>query len=318
MVILSSSPRPSLLEDDLIVPSIEVIRSLIPTPDPVLGKLNKPSFEIVDISGKGQGMVAKRKLYPGEVILTESPFMIIPDKIFEDHDKTETFIEKKINKMSCEDRDKFLSLSDCRNVENSGYCGRFYTNAMNYGGDAALFPQMAMANHSCRPNAEFVDRTDIGQQLLVVIYVIEAGEEISINYMPMEDEGTDTKEVRQEFLRRFYGFQCCCKACTLQDEELKQDDLVRETIKELQAVDRDQLDVAELEEFLKLIYRIHGKLSYALTIVDTLHKRSRAGSLRRLEYAVSGLTLASDIYGAGASQVAEWKDNVEHEKNIFI
>ena len=65
--------------------------------------------------------------------MTESPFMIIPDKIFEDHDKTETFIEKKINKMSCEDRDKFLSLSDCRNVENSGYCGRFYTNAMNYG-----------------------------------------------------------------------------------------------------------------------------------------------------------------------------------------
>ena len=46
-----------------------------------------------------------------------------------------------------------------------------------------------------------------------------------------------------------------------QDEELKQDDLVRETIKELQAVDRDQLDVSELEEFLKLIYRIHGKLS---------------------------------------------------------
>ena len=146
---------------------------------------------------------------------------------------------------------------------------------------------MAMANHSCRPNAEFVDRTDIEQQLLVVIYVIEAGEEININYMPMEDEGTDTKEVRQEFLRRFYGFQCCCKACTLQvchilswfnittssqDEELKQDDLVRETIKELQAVDRDQLDVSELEEFLKLIYRIHGKLSYALTIVDTLHK----------------------------------------------
>ena len=49
-----------------------------------------------------------------------------------------------------------------------------------------------------------------------------------------------------------------------------------------------------------------------------LFRRSRAGSLRRLEYAVSGLTLASDIYGAGASQVAEWKDNVEHEKNIFI
>ena len=157
-------------------------------------------------------------------------------------------------------------------------------------GDAALFPQMAMANHSCRPNAEFVDRTDIGQQLLVVIYVIEAGEEISINYMPMEDEGTDTKEVRQEFLRRFYGFMCCCQACTLQvsytvirkklfiisksfqDEKLKEDELVRETIKELQAVDRDKLDISELEEFLKLIYQIHGKLSFALTIFETLHE----------------------------------------------
>ena len=42
---------------------------------------------------------------------------------------------------------------------------------------------MAMVNHSCRPNAEFIDRTDIGLQLLVVIYVIEAGDEICINYM---------------------------------------------------------------------------------------------------------------------------------------
>ena len=72
-------------------------------------------------------------------------------------------------------------------------------------GDAALFL-----------NAEFIDRTDIGLQLLVVIYVIEAGDEICINYMPMEDEGCDNREVRQEYLRRYYGFQCCCKACTLQ------------------------------------------------------------------------------------------------------
>ena len=51
-----------------------------------------------------------------------------------------------------------------------------------------MFPKMAMANHSCKPNAEFIDRTDVGLQLLVVIYVIEAGEraagdEICINYM---------------------------------------------------------------------------------------------------------------------------------------
>ena len=48
--------------------------------------------------------------------------------------------------------------------------------------------------------------------------------------------------------------------------------MVRETIKELQAVDRDKLDISELEEYLKLIYQIHGKLSFALTIFETLHE----------------------------------------------
>ena len=59
---------------------------------------------------------------------------------------------------------------------------------------------------------------------------------------------------------------------SFQDEKLKEDELVRETIKELQAVDRDKLDISELEDYLKLIYQIHGKLSFALTIFETLHE----------------------------------------------
>ena len=47
-------------------------------------------------------------------------------------------------------------------------------------------------------------------------------------------------------------------------------------------------------------------------------RRAQEGSLRRLEYAVSGLWLASDLYGAGAKQVAEWKARVEQEKSIFF
>ena len=65
--------------------------------------------------------------------MTEKPLIVIPDEVFEDHDKTDAFIERKINQMSCEDRETFLCLSDCRNLEDPQYCGRFYTNAMNYG-----------------------------------------------------------------------------------------------------------------------------------------------------------------------------------------
>ena len=123
---------------------------------------------------------------------------------------------------------------------------------MNFAGDAAVCPDMARANHSCRPNAgrwwqyihffittyystsEFVTRVWSGEQVLVVMYVVEAGEEVinilynieiiyiiyhmqvTINYLDMEQEGADTRETRRDYLRTSYGFCCTCRACTLQ------------------------------------------------------------------------------------------------------
>ena len=65
MVILSTKPQPSLLEDDIIVPSVEILRSIAPIPEPVPVplKTEESSFEVVKMSGKGQGMVAKRSVY---------------------------------------------------------------------------------------------------------------------------------------------------------------------------------------------------------------------------------------------------------------
>ena len=65
MVILSTKPQPSLLEDDIIVPSVEILRSIAPIPEPVPVplKTEESSFEVVQMSGKGQGMVAKRSVY---------------------------------------------------------------------------------------------------------------------------------------------------------------------------------------------------------------------------------------------------------------
>ena len=65
MVILSSKPQPSLLEDDIIVPSVEILRSIAPIPEPVPVpfKTEESSYEVVQMSGKGQGMVAKRSVY---------------------------------------------------------------------------------------------------------------------------------------------------------------------------------------------------------------------------------------------------------------
>jgi hypothetical protein len=48
--------------------------------------------------------------------------------------------------------------------ENKTTLGIFYTNDMTFTNDsAALFPNMARANHSCTPNSDFVARHHLGE-----------------------------------------------------------------------------------------------------------------------------------------------------------
>jgi len=308
--------------DDIVVAAVDVINNDLAV---ALAALDikkedpenlEPLFRTIDIPGKGQGIIATKKIFPGDVIFAEKPLIIIPDAIFYNADDCEDFIEKEVNKMSCSDRERLLSLSDCR-TNNQQYAGMVYTNAMDFDGDAAICPIIARANHSCRPNAEFVTRSDLGKQLLVAMYVIQEGEEICINYMDMKEEGTDTRDVRQEKLIETWGFRCCCFACTLQGDELSKDEKVRETIKELQAAGIENLDISELEDLISLVYQVNGKLTYILDLIDSLYRRGIEGSLRRLEYAVSGLTLSVCIHGVGSLRSTEWKQNVDYEKYFF-
>ena len=126
---------------------------------------------------------------------------------------------------------------------------------------------------------------------LRAMYVIEAGEEVAINYMAMAEEGSDVREVRQEYLARLYGFECTCGACSLQvavwstdppqGAELAADEAAREEVKELQARGaalwlRHEVSPAlptAAQLLLVLLFlagasTIHGKLSYTLDILE--------------------------------------------------
>lgn len=290
----------------------------------VLEKTEIPAFKAVKIPCKGYGMIATRKLYPGDLILAEEPVLIVPDAIFEDVEQCEEFLEKEMNMLSSTKRELVLSLTDKREVEEDSsydpnpYCGIFYTNAMTYGDDAALCPVMARANHSCRPNAEFISRADLGEQHLVTNYVINKGEEITINYMSMAEEGSDTKETRQSYLRRDYGFQCTCKACTLEGQELLDDESVRESMKELQAAGEDNLDAAEIESLIWKAYHIQGKHSYILELFHILYRSAPVGSYRMVEYAVNGFTIAVNLYGIGSKEAREWKNQLDFQKSVNV
>ena len=171
-------------------------------------------FNIVQIPGKGTGVVSRNKLYPGDLIMIEKPLIVVKGDIYDDLEKVKSYLDKVVTKMSSSDREVFLNLTDCQQPEDPTYLGTFDTNDMDFGGDAAVLPTMARVNHSCQPNAEFV--TDQGKefQKLVAIGIIDKDEEITINYLPMEEEGTDIREIRQRFLRTHYGFTCSCRCCS--------------------------------------------------------------------------------------------------------
>jgi len=278
-------------------------------------KPTEPNFAIRKISGKGTGMFASKKLYPGSVILAEKPLIIMPDEIFNDPELTANFLDKAINKMSSEDRQSFLELHDCRGIDMS-YVGTFYTNTMTYGDsedNAALMPKMSMANHSCRPNAEFVTRMDLGVQHLVAMHVISPGEEVCINYMAASGEGTDDQRTRQRYLRYFYGFQCMCGDCLLQGDELKENEEAREEIKQLQSVGLANLPVDDLEVLLDKCHGLGCKLTYILEIIDELHSRTelaedgRDDLVNKVKFGVKGCIIANIVYGEGSVQSDAWK-----------
>jgi len=277
-------------------------------------------YTVREIFGKGSGMFASKKIYPGEIILAEKPLLLVSDEIFQDSERLDTYLDKAVNKMSTEDREKFLDLSDCRGLDQS-YVGKFYTNTMNYDEKAAIVPLMSRSNHSCRPNSEFATRIDLGLQKLVAMHVIEAGEEICINYMAASDDGMDVRETRQKYLRMYYGFQCVCGICTLQGEDLKENEEVREEVKVLQTVGLTNLTIDDLEVLLDKCHSLGCKLSYILDIIDELYSRAEDDlddMVNMVKYGVKGCIIANIVYGDGSVQSDAWKHRAHFWNNLVF
>ena len=139
---------------------------------------------------------------------------------------------------------------------------------MSFGEDAVLCPIMARANHSCRPNAEFVTRKDLGVNHLRAIYTIEQGEEVEINYMLMETEGLEGKAARQAYLKKCYDFKCICGACNMVGDRFDADEGLRESLRQMKERGIDLLTDREVDIFVAGLYTIQAKLSYIFEVVE--------------------------------------------------
>lgn len=82
-----------------------------------------------------------------------------------------------------------------------------------------IFPKIAKANHSCSANAIVVAPED-GLGELICDRPIEAGEEITVSYLALQDLRKPAKH-RQGLLRDGWGFACTCVRCMADVDDMR-------------------------------------------------------------------------------------------------
>ena len=91
-------------------------------------------WEVVEISDKGQGMVAKANLSPGTLILEDIPLFTVPWQAHTDDPKDlDKYLAQAISKLSVEETKAFFSLADSKSDEGKTARGIYFTNCYTLG-----------------------------------------------------------------------------------------------------------------------------------------------------------------------------------------
>ena len=253
---------------------------------------------------------------------------------YEDMRDVETWLDRHLNRLSSDERIVFFDLADCRTPaltdgqEEKSALGIFFTNDMNFDGDAAVFPLISRANHSCVPNADFVTRGERRVQEIIATSNIAAGEEITLCYLQASSEGSEGKRERQGYTRLWYGFQCKCRACCLEGRELDRDEAVRGRVREIQRLladsatshQHDGVSLPCLDAFLDDLRFIGSKLSYRLEMTRLVFDRAVAAGDAGLlaKTAVAGYMLDDIVNGCEVCYKSMSSTWMEHNHSIIF
>ncbi|KAG8683108.1 hypothetical protein FRC09_016290, partial [Ceratobasidium sp. 395] len=108
-------------------------------------------FDVVDIPGRGKGVIASRDIKQGERLITEKPLFIVPKRLT-DRTDPRTLIRTTVSSLSQSDQAAFFTLSYAKpNTSTPDIPFEiFQTNAISAGSiGTGLFPRTARLNHGC-------------------------------------------------------------------------------------------------------------------------------------------------------------------------
>ncbi|KAG7445775.1 SET domain-containing protein [Guyanagaster necrorhizus] len=179
---------------------------------------NSPPFEVVDLPGRGKGVIASRDIQRGELVIQEKPLFIVP---YSTSDSPTALISHRVQSLNDLDYHAFFNLSyvnfpksmDPEVFRDEVAMAIFQTNAVAVGQGVGIFPRMARLNHGCSSafNVVYSWRQEKGEIVVHALQNISRGQELLTTY-------TDTKrprKERREYLSKHYGFHCMCSVCSL-------------------------------------------------------------------------------------------------------
>ena len=136
--------------------------------------------------------------------------------------------------------------------------------------------QTSRFNHSCAANAEFQFNAKFEKFEIRAISKIKAGEEITINYNPLEISMKNFK-TRQDFLLDGWDFHCKCNLCL---EELDcNDDKKYEKYEKFAQLDQEA-KILKLDETKSWIYQLE-KIKKEVSCYKEMYKLAKEKNVSR-------------------------------------
>lgn len=230
--------------------------------------------KVIDISGKGRGVIACVDIAAGTLLLCEKPLFTNTLTGYGGSKDLEAFFAAKLKSLTKEQQRRFLTLHNAH-PNMPPFAGTFKTNALPCGSGSmvgGVYPTICRINHSCLPNAQNTWHEDRRHLTIYAIRPIKLGDEITIPY----HEG-GPKARRQADLQINFGFKCTCELCSLPLVNQSESDARQRKIK--------QLDI-RIGDPRRMMQTPQESLTDCRVLLETLDReyRGQAGVLNARAY----------------------------------
>ncbi|TEA14144.1 SET domain-containing protein 5 [Colletotrichum sidae] len=245
-------------------------------------------FRVVEMPGKGLGLVAAKTIERGQRIMAHPPAVVIHRRFIDDIDLENQYrtLDVAVNHLPEATRKTFM--------EQMGQSGGhkvhdiIHTNSFELGlpiqdgHHFANYPEVSRYNHDCRPNLAFYIDSDL-RHYTHAVRDINPGEELTISYV----DSLSARHVRQDRAKRNWGFGCSCDQCSLPEPLVRDSDnrlwKMWELEHELTNFESDDFDENSIEVLINLyeqenLDQSYGSEPYRIAAVNynSLQKEEQA------------------------------------------